>query len=210
MTPREQVLRLRRTDAEGQYLLVSVSQAGSKSLDLKLVASEGEHVYPTNIRETNVKSLQASNYSGSLEEWKTILKCALLHDFSDGQRTDLQGVESVAAISGDKLTITIRKNISGITQRLGSIRLQQNEEEEASLFDWACTAVTIADSLREQMTALQTSAASHQEQVAKLNRQLDDLVQAKKAHEEELLKKFAVLINEKKLKIRQQQRLLAK
>merc|ERR1711939_405777 len=42
-----------------------------------------------------------------------------------------------------------------------------------------------------------------------LNQQLEDLVKAKKDHEDELLKKFAALLNTKNLKIRDQQRLLA-
>lgn len=42
-----------------------------------------------------------------------------------------------------------------------------------------------------------------------LTAQLDELVKVKKEHEDELLKKFAALLNSKKLKIRDQQRLLA-
>lgn len=42
-----------------------------------------------------------------------------------------------------------------------------------------------------------------------LTAQLDELVKVKKEHEDDLLKKFAALLNSKKLKIRDQQRLLA-
>lgn len=45
--------------------------------------------------------------------------------------------------------------------------------------------------------------------MAKLSAELDDLVKAKKEHENELLQKFAELLNTKKLKIRDQQRLLS-
>lgn len=51
--------------------------------------------------------------------------------------------------------------------------------------------------------------AEQKDTISKLENQLDDLIQAKKTHEEELLAKFALLLNEKKLKIREQQRLLA-
>lgn len=55
-----------------------------------------------------------------------------------------------------------------------------------------------------------TSQLTEQKQtIEKLEQQLEDLIQAKKAQEEELLGKFALLLNEKKLKIREQQRLLA-
>jgi len=42
-----------------------------------------------------------------------------------------------------------------------------------------------------------------------LTKQLDDLLEAKKEHEDLLLEKVALLLNEKKLKIRDQQRLLS-
>lgn len=45
--------------------------------------------------------------------------------------------------------------------------------------------------------------------MSKLNQQLEDLIKAKSEHEDALLQKFASLINSKKLKIRDQQRLLA-
>jgi len=52
--------------------------------------------------------------------------------------------------------------------------------------------------------------SSQQDTIQQLTSQLDALVLAKKAHEEDMLKKFAALLNAKKLKIRDQQRLLAK
>jgi hypothetical protein len=45
--------------------------------------------------------------------------------------------------------------------------------------------------------------------VAKLTAQLEQLTDAKREHEAALLEKFKLLLNEKKLKIRDQQRLLA-
>lgn len=48
-----------------------------------------------------------------------------------------------------------------------------------------------------------------EETITKLNTQLEDLVQAKNDHDDQLVAKFVQLLNEKKLKIRNQQRLLA-
>lgn len=50
---------------------------------------------------------------------------------------------------------------------------------------------------------------SQQQRIADLAAELDALVKAKKSHEGMLLNKFAALLNSKKLKIRDQQRLLA-
>jgi hypothetical protein len=45
--------------------------------------------------------------------------------------------------------------------------------------------------------------------IQKLNEQLEDLLRAKDHHETQLVVNFAQLLNEKKLKVRNQQRLLA-
>jgi len=205
-----QILRLPRTDKPKQHLLIQVNQKKANSLDLKLVGTEHEHLYHGHIKESGIKSLQASNYGGDLSEWKEILRYAFLHEHpSSGTAETLEGLETVAAISGTTLTITLRKNIGGITQRLGSVKLDQDDErEEISAFEWVDTAVSGADDLRYRLETLQASVSGQQTEVAKLNQQLDDLVKAKKEHEEEMLKKFAALLNAKKLKIRDQQRLL--
>ncbi|GAB1725439.1 hypothetical protein NU195Hw_g1847t1 [Hortaea werneckii] len=209
--PQERILRFPRTDSPGEHVLVNVTAAGSKPLDIKLVATEAEHVYPIVLRDSTVKSLQAGNYGGSLDEWKSILRHTFLQEKHEAPAlTHLEGLETVAAIDGCSLNLTFRKNIKGITQRLGSLSITQDDEaEEVSPFDWCFTAVGQTDDLRLQLEALQASVSSHSSQVAKLNQQLEDLVKAKKDHEDELLKKFAALLNTKKLKIRDQQRLLA-
>ncbi|KAI7215026.1 hypothetical protein KC333_g5679 [Hortaea werneckii] len=209
--PQERILRFPRTDSPGEHVLVNVTTAGSKPLDIKLVATEAEHVYPTVLRDSTVKSLQASNYGGTLDEWKSILRHVFLQEKHEAPaRTIFEGLETVAGINGSSLNLTFRKNIRGITQRLGSLSIAQDDEaEEVSPFDWCFTAVGQTDDLRLQLETLQASVSSHSNQVAKLNQQLEELVKAKKDHEDELLKKFAALLNTKKLKIRDQQRLLA-
>jgi len=206
-----QILRLRRTDDTSSHLLLNVKQTNNnKPLDLKLVATEHEHLYHGSVKATGSASLQASTYQGDQDEWKSILLYALLrrNESSETPRIEaLKGVETVAAISGSRCTITIRKNIGGITQRLGSIKLDQDDErEEVSAFEWVDTAAAASDDLRSQLEGLQESMTSQQDEVAKLTKQLDELVRAKKEHEELLLQKFAALLNGKKLKIRDQQR----
>ncbi|KAK4580532.1 hypothetical protein LTR86_000735 [Recurvomyces mirabilis] len=205
-----QVLRLRRTDADGEFVLVHVARHGSKPLDLKLVASEGEHVYPVKLKDSSVKTLQANNYGGDLDQWKATLRFALLRERpDDGIPEMLQGIETVCSLERDNLTVTIRKNIGGIHQRLGTIVLSQNDEQEINPFDWAAISTAKVDALLQSANEMQISAKKHEVEVAKLTKQLEDLVQAKKDHESELLKKCAALLNAKKLKIRDQQRLLA-
>lgn len=209
MAQSQHVLRLKRTDHKSEHLLLNITRRGPKDLDLNLIATDKEHLFHGSIKESSVKSFQATNFTGDLEQWKAMLSFALLRKSPDGPRPDfLQGVETVASISGDTVAITFRKNVDGITQRLGTIKLQQNDEEEIQIFDWVESAVATSDDLRAEMEKLQDSATSQQDQIARLTRGLDNLFKAKKEHEDELLSKFAALLNTKKLKIRDQQRLL--
>ena len=114
----------------------------------------------------------------------------------------------MAAIDGSTLTITLRKNISGITQRLGTIVLKQDDAQSIELFDWAGTAVAATTALESEVASLSANYRDQHDALAKLNRQLEDLIKAKEEHENELLEKFMELLNAKKLKIRDQQRLL--
>lgn len=209
MAQTQQVLRLKRTDLKSEHLLVNVTRQGPSDLDLKLIATDQKNLYHASLKEASVKKLQAPNFTGDLEQLKTTLSFALLHRSPGGARPDfLQGVETVSSISGTTATITFRKNIDGITQRLGTIEFKQNDEPEIDVFDWVDCAVATSDDLRAQLESLQESASSQQDQIAKLTKDLDDLVKAKKKHEDEMLSKFAALLNAKKLKIRDQQRLL--
>jgi hypothetical protein len=121
----------------------------------------------------------------------------------------LQNVETIANISGDQLSISFRKNISGIHQRLGEVALKRDEDLEVDVTGWVSTAVERAASLEGKVSSLDRSLRQQEEVIRKLNQQLDDLVKAKREHEDALLGKFKELLNAKKLKIRDQQRLLA-
>ncbi|KAM3422784.1 hypothetical protein BST61_g266 [Cercospora zeina] len=208
--PTKHVLRLRRTDNKSAHLLVHVAREGRNDLDLKLIGTDKSELYMVSFAEAETKSFQDRNFRGNQDEWETLLKFSLLH-YRSGVIVPafLHGVETVAAISGPTATITIRKNVDGITQRLGTIHLHENTDQtEIDTFDWVEIATAEADELRSQLDGLQSSVESQKDALAKLNTDLDMLVKAKKAHEDELLSKFAALLNAKKLKIRDQQRLL--
>jgi hypothetical protein len=59
------------------------------------------------------------------------------------------------------------------------------------------------------VTSLTDRYRTAEDTIAKLTQQLADLMQAKTQHENQMIANFAQLLNEKKLKIRNQQRLLA-
>lgn len=205
----EHVHRLRRTDRKSEHLLLNVGRKGRKTLDLRLIGTDKNSLYVGSINDSDIQSLQERNFTGGIAEWKTVLCFALLHQRPEGTLPEfLQGVETVAAISGSTFTITLRRNIDGIIQRLGSISLEETEDEEVSTLDWVDVAAATSDELRYQLEALQLLVDSQRDQLSKLSTELDMLVKAKREHEDELLSKFAALLNAKKLKIRDQQRLL--
>ncbi|KAH0350974.1 hypothetical protein KCU81_g2346, partial [Aureobasidium melanogenum] len=205
--PDPKVLRLPRTDVANDFVLVNVEPSGSDPLDLKLVATDGQSPFVASVRQNQIQKLQASGSQIQLDHWQSILSAVLFQSIPNDPT--LAGVEAVANVSSSQLTITIRNKISGITQRLGVITLDKDEDEDIQLYDWTGFAVSRADGLAHQLATFQSTVAEHQKTIDDLTAQLDDLVKAKKSHQDEMLRKFAALLNTKKLKIRDQQRLLA-
>lgn len=63
--------------------------------------------------------------------------------------------------------------------------------------------------LEEQVSSLTGHYRLAEETIHRLNEQLEELMHAKTQHEDQLVANFTQILNEKKLKIRNQQRLLA-
>jgi hypothetical protein len=94
-------------------------------------------------------------------------------------------------------------------QRLGTLTLRETEEEEPDLFEWCGIAVESKSRSITELQTLKSSLKDKDEQIKKLQESFAELVVLKNGHEKSLLEKFSLLLNEKKLKIRDQQRLLA-
>lgn len=97
---------------------------------------------------------------------------------------------------------------NSLQQRLGSVVLKQDDEQAFQLFDWSSIAVARADALEQQVLSLGNRYRAAEDTIQKLNAQLEELIRAKVQHENQLITNFVQLLNEKKLKIRNQQRLL--
>ncbi|KAK4455593.1 hypothetical protein QBC34DRAFT_70703 [Podospora aff. communis PSN243] len=201
------IIRIPRTDttsSETAFILGEVGPPGSKPLNVKVVATEGECPYVVKLRHDRVDELRVSNSPCSPEEWERILKGVL---FGEGE---VEGIEAGAEVKEAKtITVTVRRRVAGINQRLGTITLSYKEDEGIQLYDWCGNAMLANEKLKSRL-ADETSKVSDLETcVLELKNQLDELTQAKKTHESELLEKFCLLLNEKKVKIREQQRLLS-
>lgn len=75
--------------------------------------------------------------------------------------------------------------------------------------EWTALAAQSATTALESVADLKRRYEEQQDMIKRLNSQLEDLIKAKKEHENAMLEKFKDLLNAKKLKIRDQQRLLA-
>ncbi|QSS62482.1 hypothetical protein I7I51_02219 [Histoplasma capsulatum] len=197
----------------GRWLGRKVSKKRNGSVGL----NEGEAPYWGLVKSTQIDKLRAKNYQGTVDEWAGILAYAL------GQKQPASvpeehkaGLEIAATVkqneddeSEKEIVVTLRKRIDTITQRLGTISLKQDDDQAIQLFDWTGLAVTRADELEEGLASLTAKYDAVETTINKLNSQLQELIKVKSEHDDQLIAKFAQLLNEKKLKIRNQQRLLA-
>ncbi|KAK0705114.1 hypothetical protein B0H67DRAFT_371789 [Lasiosphaeris hirsuta] len=201
-----QIIRIPRTDADedSAFILGQVTPAGSKPLNLKLVATEGEEPYVVKLRHDRIGELRASSSPCTPDEWEAILKSLLL------KGEPVEGIEAGAeAHVGKSIIITIRRRVAGINQRLGAITLYHRADEGIQLFDWCGAAAQELEKLKLDLAAEAAKVEDLDARVAELRSQVEELTQSKKASEAEMLEKLCGLLNEKKVKIREQQRLLA-
>ncbi|KAM3078069.1 hypothetical protein ACMFMG_002629 [Clarireedia jacksonii] len=197
---------------ENEFVLVHVETAGSQPLDVKLIGTDNESAFTVSLKDSRVSSLKAKNSPCSDEEWSSILSSLLFGESTKGAQANVTGgVEVHAKVEGTTMTLVIQKVTEGIKQRLGAIKLTEdtNAADEISLFDWCALTIKSSESSKSELESLQIKYKEQQETLDKLNEHFKELNKAKADYETELFEKFALLLNEKKLKIRDQQRLLS-
>ncbi|OAP61475.1 hypothetical protein AYL99_03678 [Fonsecaea erecta] len=210
------IIRLVQADKTSSPILIKVAQKeGGHDLDLDLLATDGEVAYTGKVRQRSLKKLRGRNYDGTDEDWANTLSSILGTKTETSTGTQRKtNLEVTCSLSGKDpktvLSITINNRVEDITQRLGSIDLSQTEDtDDVDLFGWASQAVEKRDELQAEVTSLEEQVKTRDEVMASLQRQIDELVEAKAEHEKQMLSKFALLLNEKKLKIRNMQRILS-
>ncbi|RDA93813.1 hypothetical protein CP533_6363 [Ophiocordyceps camponoti-saundersi (nom. inval.)] len=196
------VLKVSRSDGAG-YVLARASPTGTAPFDLRLVATEGHSPYVCDLRHNRVASLRAKNCPVSEQEWEQILGTVLRREQID----DIQVEASVQ--TGVSASLMIRKQVKGITQRLGSITLRCDEGERIELFEWCTHSLDALSEANDNTTSLAVKVRDLEAEIIDLQAQLEGLIEAKKEDETALLLKFRDLLNEKKVKIREQQSIIA-
>ncbi len=83
-----------------------------------------------------------------------------------------------------------------------------NEDEAIELFEWCNATLEVRAQIQQELVQTKVKAEGLESAVDDLKSQLEELVAAKDEDETVLLEKFRGLLNEKKLKIREQQTII--
>ncbi|KAK1998361.1 hypothetical protein LX36DRAFT_670288 [Colletotrichum falcatum] len=199
------ILRFPRSDSQGGFVVIQATPTNTRSnpLDVKLIGTDGVEPYSVSLRQDNADALRVKNNPCTEDEWVSILTTVL-------QQEPASDIEVLADVQNEAvLTLTVRRKGREFTQRLGAIELSHSPHELIELFDWCALSAQTANEAKEALASATAKASRLEESVHELKAQLDGLLAAKEADESELLEKFRDLLNEKKVKIRQQQKLLA-
>ncbi|KAK3191328.1 hypothetical protein K4F52_002538 [Lecanicillium sp. MT-2017a] len=197
------VLRIPHSEVDGAFVLVQVTSSGSKALDLKLVATEGEAPYVVKLKHDRVLSLRVKNCPVSEDEWQSIME-------SFFNQLPLDEINATASVQSESsIAITIRKEVQGITQRLGTITLSHDENEAIELLEWCAVSAEAVVANKAVASKAEEKNRELESAVDALKTQLDELVAAKAEDETALLHKFRDLLNEKKIKIREQHKVIS-
>lgn len=187
-------------------MLVHIESAGKHPLDVKLVGTDGESVFSVSFKHNQTFMWKDKNFAGNAEEWDTILSFMLL---GTEQNDTTLSVEVAARLeAGPELKITIQRRIEEIIQKLGAITLPE-KEEVVELYDWCDLTIQSKDTVERELAELKKLLKAKEAEVKKVNEGMKQMIKLKNEHENDLIEKFSLLLNEKKLKIRDQQRLLA-
>ncbi|OBT85711.1 hypothetical protein VE02_05260 [Pseudogymnoascus sp. 03VT05] len=204
------LLRIPRQDNQEGFVLVHIvplAQKAAATLDVKILATEGSAPFALTLKQNQIQKLKSKKAPCTDDEWEAILEVILLQQESDPEKAaKAEGIEVEAAIEEDvAVELVFKKSTSGITQRLGSLRLTHDEDQEIELFDWCGASITHSHSLTHVLKSAQSDLLREQAKSQKLAEQVEELIKAKGENEHALLEKFALLLNEKKAKIRELQ-----
>ncbi|KAH7413372.1 hypothetical protein BKA64DRAFT_719282 [Cadophora sp. MPI-SDFR-AT-0126] len=205
------LIRVPRVDLtdDQDFVLLHIAPTGRKTLDLELIGTDNETAFIYSLKHSQLSKLKDKKVN--LEEWEQNLSAFLLGTDPEGTPVAApRGIEAVASIqSGAKsLTIIIQRNIEGITQKFGTIVLSRGPDDAADFYDWCAESVLENAKIAQQLQDAKAKLDDKDAQIKKLEVAMAELVQLKNDNDTQLLEKFSLLLNEKKLKIRDQQRLL--
>ncbi|TGZ77788.1 hypothetical protein EX30DRAFT_398337 [Ascodesmis nigricans] len=180
----------------------------SEPLNLTLRATEGTTPFFAKIRRSKLATYRHRNYGGTELELENVFMRVLLRQKVEGGGVGLHGVELGASVSDEAAFITIRQRIGGILKGIADIKIPAKMDEEMDPFEWAAGSCLELDTALADLKSANEQVAAQQAEVEKMKSLFEDLEALKKEHEETMLIKFRDLLNSKKEKIRELQKVL--
>lgn len=162
------------------------------------------------MREKKLNSLRDEAYGASDQEWRDVVNYILTQRGADRLTPEIsKTLQAGCDISTGRLNLIIRTKVEDIVHKLGTLVLKEGDAGDENVVFWALEAVSSRDRLAKQHERDVREAADRIELIDILQQRLEALTSTKNDHEHELLSKFTLLLNEKKLKIRTRERQLA-
>ena len=160
------------------------------------------------VKPSEVASLGSDKAYLSETDWEAVLEHVLLQRPLPKSST-LGNISATAAIVGKSLEVTIKTYIGKITKRLGLLSLAKTPDLALDIVHWTDVAASNASELSTRLNQAQSLSESQQKRIQDLEAELESLIAERDEAESTLYSKFVATINTKKLKIRDQQTLLA-
>uniref|UniRef100_A0A8C5RRZ1 X-ray repair cross complementing 4 n=1 Tax=Laticauda laticaudata TaxID=8630 RepID=A0A8C5RRZ1_LATLA len=130
-----------------------------------------------------------------VEELKKVLLC---DQFSDTYRFDISKKE----INGESIHFSYEKNLKDVTFRLGSLKLQRVTNSPEVIRELIIYCLDCVKELHAKNDHLQKENERLLSNLGDMQEQLQKCVEAKEELETDLYKRFVLVLNEKKTKIR--------
>ncbi|XP_015665435.1 DNA repair protein XRCC4 [Protobothrops mucrosquamatus] len=168
-----------------------------------LILSDGQSSWNGRVSEEEI-SREASDMEMKQEKYVEELKKVLLFDqeYSDSYRFDISKEE----INGESIHFSYEKNLKDVTFRLGSLILQRVTNSSEVIRELITYCLECVKELHAKNDHLQKENERLLSDLDDMQEQLQKCVEAKEELEADLYKRFVLVLNEKKAKIRSLQK----
>ncbi|KAJ4404231.1 hypothetical protein N0V82_010535 [Gnomoniopsis sp. IMI 355080] len=218
MAPVLRVVRFALAHDKSSHVLVAVSSShgdSSKPLDLELLATDDQKAYVMTLSHARIARYKHAKNPCAESEWESALEALLLLDQPIGNVTATARIaDDEGKPTGDDssyMFIDVRRGVSRDTEVLGTLKLRKSHKAEAAveLFDWCSASIRARDKLEEDIVELRRENESLKALVAEETAKFQELVRTKQEFEATHDSWLKDLLNEKKVKIRMQEQILA-
>ncbi|XP_070599176.1 DNA repair protein XRCC4 isoform X2 [Erythrolamprus reginae] len=190
------------SDPDTTYFL-QIAWCKDLGMGFDLILSDGQSAWIGRVSEEEI-SREAAEMEMKQEKYVEELKKVLLFDqeFSDAYRFDISKKE----INGESIHFSYEKNLKDVTFRLGSLILQKVTKSSEVIRELITYCLDCVKELHAKNDHLQKENQRLLTDLDDMQEQLQKCVEAKEELETDLYKRFVLVLNEKKAKIRSLQK----